>query len=162
MSHPALTSIQCNPYIEDCGIYESWSDTMNPVWAFIYYGIVMGANFVTVAFVSWLTYDNQWVFSRQVRGKKLADYGWSYMTAWNAIVLPIELVLYGLAFIYNPTIRLMFIYWTNVTMWGIYGVYGIIWGMIALSLFIDRATTTSRDKWLLLAYTLVIVPTAYF
>ena len=158
MNHTAVASADCQIWIDFCGIEDDWSDSMDPKKAFIWYGALMGANLVSVALIAYFTYDKQWQLTKK---RNWSDVGWTYMMIWHFTVMPIELILYGLSFIYNPTIRMIFMYSTSVTMWGVYGIYWIIWGMIAISLWLDKATTTSRDKWLLLSYTLVIIPTAW-
>jgi len=84
------------------------------------------------------------------------------MMIWHLTVEPVWMFMWALSFIYNPTIRELFIYATNLTMWGVYGIYQIIWSYIVLSLWFDSRTTTSADKWLALLYTLITIPTAYF
>ena len=95
------------------------------------------------------------------RYTNLSDFGWNVMMAWHLIVFPFELLWMALSYINNPTMKMIYIYWTNLTMWGPYGVYWFIWLCILMSLLIGTATQT-KDYWLLLGYTVVAGATGYF
>ena len=95
------------------------------------------------------------------RYNNLSDFGWNVMMAWHFIVFPFELLWMALSYIHNPTMKMIYIYWTNLTMWGPYGVYWFIWLCILISLLVGTATQT-KDYWLLLGYTVVAGATGYF
>lgn len=83
------------------------------------------------------------------------------MMTWHFTVFPLELLLMALSYINNDTLRMLYIYFTSVTMWGPYGVYWFIWLCIIISLFLGNDTQT-KDYWLLGGYTLVAGATGYF